>query len=223
MSSERNLSPVPPILLTANGGTEGQLSLTTTLGLFVKQVISIQGITVPRLNVQVKYVINNTQILVGPVGQNLQTKTDVSAFTTADGAFVYAAAQPKSTLPSEERLYASYIQEPSNSWRVTPVDSFGNSFDPTNPLPVSIDSEIVIGEVEVVGPSGHLLDPNNDGSVKNVQLFNLPYDSITATYPTSIQEVYQSRTGGISGTVIQTATVNYTDATKNFILNVART
>jgi hypothetical protein len=55
-----------------------------------------------------------------------------------------------------------------------------------------------------------------------VGLFTLPYDAITVTYPSVTQEVYVSRTGGIAGAVVQTVTINYTDATKSFVLNAAR-
>jgi len=73
-----------------------------------------------------------------------------------------------------------------------------------------------------VNPDGAI---NVDANIVsgNVTLFTEPYDAITATYPTSTEEVYQSRIGGVGGIVQQTVTVNYTDATKNFILNVART
>ncbi len=66
---------------------------------------------------------------------------------------------------------------------------------------------------------------NSNGSINTttIQLFTLPYDAITATYPSAAQEVYQSRIGGISGTVQQTITVNYTDSTKVNLLNAART
>lgn len=222
MGSERNLSVVPPILFTADGGTEGQITLATTLGLFVKQNVVLQAPLVPPLNVQVKFVINDTQILVGPQSSSLNHRTDVSAYTVAAGSFLFAAAQPKATLPNEERLYASYVQEPINAWRTLPVDSFGNSFDSTNPLPVSFDGTISIGEVEVKGPSGNFLDPNSDGSVKTVQLFTKPYDSAIATYPSPTQEVYTTYTGGLGGTVVQVVTVNYTDYTKNFLLNFVR-
>jgi hypothetical protein len=72
-----------------------------------------------------------------------------------------------------------------------------------------------------VNPDGAI---NVDANIVsgNVTLFTEPYDAITATYPTTTQEVYQSRIGGVGGTVQQTVTVNYTDMTKNFILNVAR-
>lgn len=66
---------------------------------------------------------------------------------------------------------------------------------------------------------------NSDGSinVKTIQIFTKTYDAITATYPSATQEVYQSRVGGIGGAVQETVTINYTDSTKNLILNVART
>lgn len=78
----------------------------------------------------------------------------------------------------------------------------------------SLGQKTKAGSVPVTFPSD--ADP-----VKTIQLFTLPFDSITATYPTATQEVYQSRVGGIAGTVQQTATVNYTDASKAVFLNVA--
>lgn len=48
-------------------------------------------------------------------------------------------------------------------------------------------------------------------------------DAVTATYPVATQEVYEFRTGGIAGAILRTVTVNYVDATKELILNVAIT
>lgn len=81
------------------------------------------------------------------------------------------------------------------------------------------DDSIAIGDPA----SDNILAINDDGSLKTVQLFTLPFDAITATYPSTTQEIYQSRIGGISGAVQQTLTINYTDATKVLLLNVART
>jgi hypothetical protein len=81
------------------------------------------------------------------------------------------------------------------------------------------DDSIAIGDPA----SDNILAIGSDGSVKTIQLFTEPFDAITATYPSATQEIYQSRIGGISGTVQQTLTVNYTDLTKALILNVART
>lgn len=110
-----------------------------------------------------------------------------------------------------------------------------------NRLRVDAEVTAVIGDIEVhidqasdsirIGDGTDLITGTNvDGKIgldvnvlNPIGIFTLPYDSITATYPTTTQEVYKSRIGGISGAVQETATVNYTDATKDFILNVVRT
>lgn len=81
-----------------------------------------------------------------------------------------------------------------------------NKFVSTGPLKTDV-------AVKVTNPDGSLVAP--------ISFFSLPYDAITVTYPSATQEVYTSRTGGISGTSVQVLTVNYTDATKANLLNVS--
>jgi len=51
--------------------------------------------------------------------------------------------------------------------------------------------------------------------VKNMaQLVIKPYDAGTVLYPNTTTEVYQFRTGGMAGTIVQTVTLVYTDNTK---------
>jgi hypothetical protein len=45
-------------------------------------------------------------------------------------------------------------------------------------------------------------------------------DSITVAYPNATTEVYSYRVGGISGTVIKTVTVIYTNASKGSLASV---
>lgn len=49
------------------------------------------------------------------------------------------------------------------------------------------------------------------------------YDYVAIAYPTSTQEIYTFKTGGSGGTTVATITINYTDATKANISNVAKT
>jgi len=49
----------------------------------------------------------------------------------------------------------------------------------------------------------------------------LSSDSFTVEYPTATREIYKFRQGGITGTVLKTITINYTDASKTEILNGA--
>lgn len=53
-------------------------------------------------------------------------------------------------------------------------------------------------------------------------LITEPYDAVTVSYPTSTQEIYSFKTGGVSGTVIIVITVDYTDSTKEFISQAFR-
>lgn len=48
-------------------------------------------------------------------------------------------------------------------------------------------------------------------------------DTIVATYPSATVEVYSYKSGGVSGTLLATITVTYTNASKNFISTVVRT
>jgi hypothetical protein len=107
------------------------------------------------------------------------------------------------------------------------VDDCGDTINAGNPFPVSIDSEITIGDVSIV-EGGNTMAVNPDGSInidisKSIGLFDLPYDSIAATYPSATVENYQSYLGGLSGTPVQLVVVTYTDSTKNFITSVVRT
>jgi hypothetical protein len=47
-----------------------------------------------------------------------------------------------------------------------------------------------------------------------------PWDAITLEEPSPEVEVYSYRTGGESGTVVQTVTVTYTDASKETLVSV---
>lgn len=45
-------------------------------------------------------------------------------------------------------------------------------------------------------------------------------DAITVTYPTSVTEVYRYRSGGLSGTILKTVTITYTNAAKDALESV---
>jgi len=103
---------------------------------------------------------------------------------------------------------------------------------PVRSLDVSVKNmpEIIISDVDdsikIGNGSGIFLDINSDRSanVRDInRLVTVPFDSILPSYPSGTQEIYLYKTGGLAGTTVATVTVNYTDATKNVILNIART
>jgi len=60
-------------------------------------------------------------------------------------------------------------------------------------------------------------------TLEQTGLIPFEFDYISAAYPDADTEVYSYYVGGSGGTIIATITVNYTDATKEFISNVTRT
>lgn len=122
-----------------------------------------------------------------------------------------------------------FIGDGTDILNINPDGSINVNF--ASPIDVNIsaaggDSILSVGtEDGTTAGTQHVLRVATDGTLKveSVQIFTKRFDAITATYPSSTQEVYESRNGGIAGTILETVTVNYTDSTKNLILNVART
>lgn len=54
-------------------------------------------------------------------------------------------------------------------------------------------------------------------------LEGVQFDSLTASYPNPITEVYQYRLGGVSGDIQATLTIIYTSSGKDFVQSVVRT
>jgi hypothetical protein len=52
-------------------------------------------------------------------------------------------------------------------------------------------------------------------------LIKFDFDYYAVAYPTATQEVYTYRTGGPSGTVVGTVTINYVDGTKARVANAS--
>jgi len=54
-------------------------------------------------------------------------------------------------------------------------------------------------------------------------MVTVPFDAVSVTYPAVDTEIYEFKTGGISGTVVATVTVIYTSSTKEFISSAEKT
>ena len=70
---------------------------------------------------------------------------------------------------------------------------------------------------------------SGDNSEFKIKTFNVSgmlsesYDYVAVSYPLTTQEVYVFKSGGSGGTTVATVTINYTDATKANISDVAKT
>jgi hypothetical protein len=115
------------------------------------------------------------------------------------------------------------IADASTGYKLT-VNSDGTINVNTVVRATSGDSIMMVG-TEDGTPTGtqHTLKTNTDGSLATTSLnsfITIPFDSVYATYPNSITEVYTTKNAGVSKQLI---TITYTDATKNFIASAIRT
>ena len=199
---ERHWAAVQPTAFTADGTTGGLVTVADTAGFRVKQAAYLENASLGKIPVQIKLVLSPTTLIVGKCDNKIANwpPLDISAWTVALGTLIGAERQDKSGITPEDILRAIYEGDPAAAIRSLNVDQYGTPISAANPLPV-----------------------NADVTVNSVQLFTKPYDSIVASYPSPTQEVYQTKLGGISGTLQETVTVNYVDSSKNQLVNVIRT
>jgi hypothetical protein len=168
---EKQWPAVAPQAFTVDGNALGVVTVANTAGFKVKQQVIISATGLPDLTVKIYRFISPTSFRVGPVnptaGLGLTGKTDISAYTVLLGAFIYAQEQPKVTIKPDDIWQAVYRQEPGTTIGVEIDDQWGNPINAANPLPVSIDSTIAIGDVSIV-EGGNTMVVNPDGSI-NVQ------------------------------------------------------
>lgn len=84
-------------------------------------------------------------------------------------------------------------------------------FDKFVPSPTRTNEDSSAVEMVVGNP--------NDLKSVNGALSNIKWDAFDYQYPTTTQEIVRLYEGGLTGTLKATVTLNYTDATKKFLLN----
>jgi hypothetical protein len=231
MAVEKNWLAVTATPLTANGTQFGVVTIADTNGYKVKGYAFIAANTVTTQQLQIQRVISSTQLILGPLGTSPSPNnfTNLSAYTVALDATIGFPEQPKNKIKPDDIEQATYEADPAVAIRVIPVDPYGGLIGPDNPMAVTFDGTISIGQVEIKGsPSGDLLNVNADGSLDVVNiadLINVAFDDIAITnsviagqtVPTTVTYLV----GGPTGTPVATLTLTY-DGSAN-LTNVQRT
>lgn len=146
---EKRWAAVSPQLFTSNGTANGQLTVVDSSVFKVKQQVNLSSSTQPNLNLEIKSILDDVTILVGPPAGNIFTYSDITAYTVADGGNIWAIEQKRSSVPVEEINRAVYEEEPVVAERVILIDKHGNKFDENNPLPVDATVSVVVPPLEV--------------------------------------------------------------------------
>jgi len=91
---------------------------------------------------------------------------------------------------------------------------------------ISVNIDDVTDSVKIGNGAGIFADVNSDRSLKVANtgdLVKVAYDTIAATYPDLVTEVYTYKTGGLGGTTVATVTVTYASSSKIDLLSVVKT
>jgi len=165
MAIEKRWPSVAPVAFTASGTAKGKITLSTTKGFKVKQVVTLVHPTLPRLQLEVKRV-TRTYLLAGPAGK-IDDYADLSAYDTQ--TTIHADEQHKKLPTDKELALAVYDQEPTVANRVVNVDQHGDYFDTNNPLPVRLTD----GDINV-----DTLNAQIEVALDHRDLGDDPHDSI---------------------------------------------
>ena len=130
---ESFLPQVGPVPFTADGQTNGYVTITSTAGFYVNQNVTITSATKVG-NYEVKEIISGTQMRVGlstknnhdsvaagsPFNYNLPgangPASDMSGFTLSDNSYIFAPKQPRPL--RNDSLSMAYMAEPIVAHRV---------------------------------------------------------------------------------------------------------
>jgi hypothetical protein len=127
MAFEKRWPPISTRLLIADGTAFGQLQISDAFLLKSKQVIILKSNTQDTLKLEVKRVLGPTTFLVGNIGENIDARSDVSAYLVADGASI-ENTDPNQSRPKigiEDFARAVYDEEPTVAIRSVLVDRGG--------------------------------------------------------------------------------------------------
>lgn len=197
--TEKRFLAIPPQQLTANGTTDGVLTLSNTYGWKVGQIVTVISNTVQPRRLKIKAVISETEIKVGDISSPIYKFSNVSDLLTADNAMVELvddtinsgsqASNRRPVIDLHEIQRQVYEEEPTVALRSHLVDWLGRSYDVTNPMPVRLsDGDVNIGTVNAeIEVQLSRIDNNPDaGDVHDsVRIGNQDYE---ATYTTNDTE-----------------------------------
>lgn len=124
---EKRFAAVTPQFFMADGAPNGVIKVVYSGFFKVKQQIIIRSNTQgPTTDLEIKRIPDINTIEIGPKGK-IDAREDLSMYTVAGGAVIFANEQVRPSIPQEEVIRAVYEEEPVVAYRVIGVDQNGNT------------------------------------------------------------------------------------------------
>lgn len=133
MAIEKSWAKIGPFDLLQNGDNDGTVVLNSTRNLYVKQQIILQNATTAKF-LEIKAILSNQTLKVGPKGGSLENYEDISMFLAVDST-LRAEKQARPSIPEKEYERSVFAEEPIVAKRTISVDELGNYYNVDNPVP----------------------------------------------------------------------------------------
>lgn len=149
MAFEQSWAELSAQPLIQDGGQYGQIRVASTDGIKVRAKVQLYSNLDPaKKTFEVKSVVNETDLELGPVSQSLDDRSDLRAYTVAVQSNLTLPKQPRSSILPDIYNRAVYEEMPAVAIRSLLVDGLGNKYSTANPLPVRLSNGSVnIGTV----------------------------------------------------------------------------
>lgn len=126
MANERNWLALPAKPLLEDGGEYGEISVESTIGIHVKSKIQLYSNLDPvKKTFEVKSVLDDKRLLLGPVGPQMADRSDVRAYTVAAGSMLVHTEQPRPSILPDIYDRAVFEEEPAVALRTIDVGPYG--------------------------------------------------------------------------------------------------
>lgn len=135
--SEKRYYHIQPMQLTANSTSDGLISVESTYGIKVNQILLFKSSVQDKL-AKVQRVISETQFIVIDAKEPVTTKNklDMSIFSLINLSTVELAEEKRPVIDILEIQRQVYEEEPTVANRLHLVDWLGRSYDASNPMPI---------------------------------------------------------------------------------------
>jgi hypothetical protein len=148
MAIERVWKQIKAIPFVADGTQGGIVTVEDTKHFKVKMAVVLKADGIEPKRYEIKRVLSNSQLILGPEKEPIQKRSDISIYTVALNSTIEAPEQERPKIPPADYERATYEEEPVVAKRVIPVNRYGELNSPDNPLYAQLtDGEINIGTV----------------------------------------------------------------------------
>lgn len=134
MAFEKFYPAVGPVEFTNVGSIGGIVPLTSTKGFKVKMPVLLISGGVKRTDLEVKRVFNDTELMLGPVGERLSCFTDMTGFPIGSTLSSLSPKLKRPDIPLNEISRQVYEEEPTVALRTVMVDEFGRKISSTEDI-----------------------------------------------------------------------------------------